>query len=185
VSVKAFWHTLGRHADGPLPPGERLVIEERSHWIVLSGVLLQTLVIVIAVFLLSLLVGGASWGLQSLLWCIALVAVLRFAGKVLEWWNGIIIVTDKRFMVSNGIIKRKNSMMPVRMVTGHSFYRSVPGRLVGYGTVKLESAGQKHELEAIEYLPRPEELFPLIDNLVFSEGKPLFQPHPPSQPPYF
>ena len=57
------------------------------------------------------------------------------------------------------------------MVTDMTFDRTMLGFLFGYGTIKLESAGQKHELEAIEYLPRRKELFPLISDLVFSVKK--------------
>src|SRR6476620_8976586 len=69
--------------------------------------LLITFGIVLGAYLLSRLVGGVAGGLwlvQSLLWYIAVGALLRFAWQVLEWWVEVIIVTDKRFMVTSGII---------------------------------------------------------------------------------
>lgn len=166
---------FGQHPNVLLHPSvERRVIRVRRHWAVLIKVLLQTVLIVGGAFLVSWGLGKVSDGLwlpQSLLWYVAVAAVLRFSWHVLEWWHEVIIVTDKRFMVTSGIIETKNSMMPITKVTDMSFMRPVPGQLLGYGTLRVESAGQKQDLEKIEYLPRPEEVFHAISELIFGEKK--------------
>jgi PH (Pleckstrin Homology) domain-containing protein len=105
---------IGRHSDVLLNPSmERRVIRVRR-WAVL----------------LSVLVGGIA-GLrlvQSLLWYIAVGALVRLAWKVLDWWHELLVVTDKRFMVTSGIIQTKNSMMPITKVTDMSFIRPFLGR---------------------------------------------------------
>jgi hypothetical protein len=154
------------------PAVERRVIRVRRHWAMLLGVLLQTVGIIIGVYLLSRLVTGVAgglWVVQSLLWYVAVAALLRFAWKVLEWWTEVVIVTDKRFMITSGIIETKNSMMPIAKVTDMSFMRPFLGQLLGYGTLRVESAGQKQDLEKIEYLPQPEEVFMAISALIFGE----------------
>ncbi len=133
------------------------MIRVRRHWAVLLKDLLITFGIVLGAYLLSRLVGGVAGGLwlvQSLLWYIAVGALLRFAWQVLEWWVEVIIVTDKRFMVTSGIIETKNSMMPITKVTDMSFMRPFFGQILGYGTLRIESAGQKQDLEWIYFLPR-------------------------------
>jgi uncharacterized membrane protein YdbT with pleckstrin-like domain len=164
---------FGRHSPVLLNPAvERRVIRVRRHWAVLLKVLLQTVGIVIGAFLLSRLISRVSdglWLVQSLLWYLAVAAVLRFAWRVLEWWIELITVTDKRFMITSGIIETKNSMMPITKVTDLSFMRPFFGQLLGYGTLRVESAGQKQDLERIEYLPRPEEVFLAISELIFGE----------------
>jgi hypothetical protein len=166
---------IGRQSNVLLNPAvERRVIRVRRHWAVLIKPLLQTIGIVIVAFLLSKLLGEAGsglWLLQSLLWYIAVAALIRYAWKVLEWWVEIVIVTDKRFMVTSGIIETKNSMMPITKVTDMSFMRPVIGQVLGYGTLRIESAGQKQDLERIEYLPRPEEVFLAISELIFGDKK--------------
>ncbi len=150
------------------------MIRVRRHWAVLLKVLAQTVLIVIGAFLVSRVLSSVSdglWLLQSLLWYIAVAAVLRFAWNVLEWWHEVIIVTDKRFMVTSGIIETKNSMMPITKVTDMSFMRPVIGQVLGYGTLRVESAGQKQDLETIQFLPRPEEVFHAISELIFGEKK--------------
>jgi uncharacterized membrane protein YdbT with pleckstrin-like domain len=106
---------------------ERRVIRVRRHWAMLLPVLLQTVGIVLGVFLLSLLVAGVPglWLVQSLLWYVAVGAVIRLAWKVLHWRHEVLIITDKRFMINSGIIKTKNSMMPITKVTDMSYLRAL------------------------------------------------------------
>lgn len=164
--MHAFWHGFGHHLDKSLLKEERLVIRERRHWVVLLPVLLPTVGIVIAAFLLPLLASDTPQReIQWFLWCVALAAVLHFAWKVLDWWNEIIYFTDMRIMVGKGIISRKNFFMLIDNVVDHTLHRPVLGRILGYGAIRLESAGKKPDLETIKYLPRPEELFPKISEL--------------------
>jgi membrane protein YdbS with pleckstrin-like domain len=149
------------------PGVERPVIRTHQHWAVLLTVLLQTVGVLIATFLLSRLVHGMAdglWQLQLLIWLIALVAALRFAWKVLKWWNEIIIVTDKRLMVNSGILVKKSYIIPINRVTDMTFLRPLLGRVLNYGTLSVESAGRRHGLEKIEYLP--EEVFREISHLL-------------------
>ncbi|MBV8992588.1 MAG: PH domain-containing protein [Pseudonocardiales bacterium] len=166
---------IGRQSNVLLNPAvERRVIRVRRHWAVLIVALLQTIGVVVVAFALSKLLSGwfgDLWLLQSLLWYTAVAALIRYAWKALEWWVEIIIVTDKRFMVTSGIIETKNSMMPITKVTDMSFLRPVLGQVLGYGTLRIESAGQKQDLEYIKYLPEPEEVFLAISELIFGDKK--------------
>ena len=174
---------LGRHPNEYLIPTERRVIRVRRHWASLLRVLAETFAVVIVAFVLSQLLGGDDlWLLQSVLWYLAVFAVLRFAWKVLEWWVELIVITDKRFLITSGIIVTKISMMPITKVTDMSYLRSFAGRLLGYGTLRVESAGQKQDLERVSYLPKPEATFDAISELIFGEKKqarPALRPPPP------
>lgn len=153
---------------------ERRVIRVRRHWAVLLRPLLKTLGIVIAVCVLSSLVdrvGQNLWLVQSVLWYAAVGALLYLGWKVLEWWVELIIVTDKRFMITSGIIQTQNSMIPITKVTDMTFQRPFVGQLLGYGTLRVESAGQKQDLQMIRYVPRPEEVFQAISELIFGDKK--------------
>jgi hypothetical protein len=61
------------------------------------------------------------------------------------------------------------AMMPVSKITDMTYERTLFGRMLGYGTLILESAGQIQALNRIEFLPRPEEVFDAISELVFGE----------------
>lgn len=161
-----------RDPDEYLLPSERRVIRVRRHWFVLTPVLLQTVVILVAAIGISTLLRGMgtdAWLVQTVLWYAALIAVGRFAYHVLEWWVERVVVTDKRFMITSGIIETKISLMPITKVTDMSYTRPVIGRILGYGTLRVESAGQKQDLEKIDYLPQPETVYDGISELIFGE----------------
>ena len=158
---------LGKHPYEYLldPTVERRVIRVRRHWASLLTVLLQTFGVVVVAFVLSQLVSGDLWVVQSVLWYLAVAAVLRLVWRALEWWTELIIVTDKRFMITSGLIMTKISMTPITKVTDLSYLRTAGGRLFGYGTLRVELAGQKQDLEKVEYLPKPEAVFDAISDL--------------------
>jgi uncharacterized membrane protein YdbT with pleckstrin-like domain len=153
------------------PTVERRVIRVRRHWASLLAVLLQTFGVVVVAFVASQLVSDDLWIVQTVLWYLAIAALVRFVWKALEWWIELIIVTDKRFMISSGLVVTKISMMPITKVTDMSYLRTAGGRLLGYGTLRVESAGQKQDLEKVEYLPKPEAVFDAISELIFGEKK--------------
>lgn len=161
-----------RDPDEYLLPTERRVIRVRRHWVSLTKVLLQTVGILIVAFALSYALTAAGegvWMVQTILWYAALLTVGRFAYKALEWWVERVVVTDKRFMITSGIIETKISLMPITKVTDMSYTRPIIGRLLGYGTLRVESAGQKQDLEKIDHLPRPETVYDAISELIFGE----------------
>jgi hypothetical protein len=57
------------------------------------------------------------------------------------WWIERIVITDKRVMLAQGFFVHKIAMMPLTKVTDLTFERSIRGRLLGYGTLIVESAG--------------------------------------------
>jgi uncharacterized membrane protein YdbT with pleckstrin-like domain len=163
-----------RDPDEYLLPTERRVIRLRRHWAVVLPYMIQTLLALIIAFGLSYVLDSSDqlvWLAQNVLWYVALIALVRFAFYLVEWWVERIVVTDKRFMMTSGIFVTKVAMMPVSKITDMTYERSVIGRMLGYGTLDVESAGQIQALKRVEFIPRPEEVFDAISGLVFGEEK--------------
>lgn len=161
-----------RDPDEYLLSTERRVIRLRRHWAVVLPYLIQTLLALILAFTLSLFLGSSGeyvWLVQNVLWYVALFALLRFTFYLVEWWVERIVITDKRAMLTSGIFTTKVAMMPVSKITDMTYQRTIIGRMLGYGTLILESAGQIQALNRIEFLPRPEEVFDAISGLVFGD----------------
>jgi uncharacterized membrane protein YdbT with pleckstrin-like domain len=157
-----------REVDEYLLPTERRVIRVRKHWaFMLKDLSLTSLV------LLALVIGERmlpdSILIDNLAWYLALVVVLRFTVHTILWWIERIVITDKRVMLAEGIITHKVGMMPLGKVTDLTFERTLDGRMFGYGTIIVESAGQIQALNRIDYLPRPEEIYEALSELVFGE----------------
>lgn len=163
-----------RNPDDYLLSTERRVIRVRRHWANLLPRLGQTVAaLVVAIVLSSFFDEDSAWLVHSLLWYAAFFAVLRFAFQVLEWWVERIVVTDKRLMLTNGIVVTNVAMMPITKVTDLTYRRPIVGRMLGYGTLVVESAGQIQALNQVTFLPRPEEVYDAISELVFGEkGQP-------------
>ncbi len=159
-----------REVDEYVLPTERRVIRFRRHWAVIVGQVLQAVVLFVL-----LAVGAAFLGdnvvLDNLFWYGALLVLLKTSYKVSEWWVEKVVMTDKRVMLAEGVFTQKVGMMPLGKVTDLTFERTLNGRMMGYGTMIIESAGQIQALNRIDFLPDPEEVYEAISELVFGEKR--------------
>ena len=78
---------------------------------------------------------------------------------LVDWAVDYFVVTSHRFILTSGLFNRKVAMMPLVKVTDMTFQRSFLGRILGYGTFILESAGQDQALSTVDYIPYPEQLY--------------------------
>ena len=60
--------------------------------------------------------------------------------------------------------------VPLSKVTHTDFRRSLPGRILGYGTLSLDSPGSYNGLRELTSIPKPDELYRLIMSLVSGSG---------------
>jgi hypothetical protein len=152
-----------RDVDEYLLPTERRVIRVRQHWAVMLKDILGTVL-----FLLLMVVAQRHLPpgvlVDNLTFYVSLVAVARFTVLVILWWIERIVITDKRVMLAQGFIVARIAMMPLSKVTDLTFQRSLHGRLLGYGALIVESAGQIQALNRIDYIPRPEEIYEALSN---------------------
>jgi uncharacterized membrane protein YdbT with pleckstrin-like domain len=160
-----------RDPDEYLLPTERRVIRVRRHWSFVAWDVFEAAALLAVAVMVSYLLPVDSGIFQNILWYAALLVVLRFAYVVVDWWVERIVVTDKRFMLITGVFTTRVAMMPISKVTDLTYERSATGRLFGFGTLVVESAGQIQALNRIEYLPRPERVYDAISELVFGDKK--------------
>jgi uncharacterized membrane protein YdbT with pleckstrin-like domain len=158
-----------RDPDEYLLDTERRVIRIRRHWAVLLWDTFEAAALLAVCVLVSYLLPPALYIGQNILWYVALLVVLRFAYVVMEWWVERLVVTDKRFVMTTGVFTTKVLMMPISKVTDLSYVRTATGRMMGYGTMVVESAGQIQALNKIDFLPKPEEFYDTISELVFGD----------------
>jgi membrane protein YdbS with pleckstrin-like domain len=158
-----------RDSDEYLLDSERRVIRVRLHWASLAWEIFETIALLAVAVMVSYLLPPSLWLVQNILWYAALFVLLRFAYQVVSWWVERIVVTDKRMMKTTGIITTKVLMMPIGKVTDLTYERPFVGRIFGYGTMIVESAGQIQALNRLEYLPRAEQVYDAISELVFGD----------------
>jgi uncharacterized membrane protein YdbT with pleckstrin-like domain len=151
-----------------LAPGEKVVLVCRRHPIVLAKAFV--------VWLGTLLVlGFVSFVLTQsdpiplvdtiALWA-SLAMTLYLAFKWLHWWMDRYVITSERVLLVEGIFAIKVSAVSLSRVTETSFSRSLWGRLLGYGDLKLDSPGEQLGLATLKQLPKPEAIYRLVASLL-------------------
>ena len=143
----------------------------RRHWSYLIWDVLEAAALLAGFMMISYLLPSNAGVIQNVLWYGGLLVLLRLAYFIIEWWVERIVVTDKRFMLTSGVFETKVAMMPISKVTDLTYERTVGGRMFGYGTLIVESAGQIQALNRLEFLPDPEEVYDAISELTFGDKK--------------
>jgi uncharacterized membrane protein YdbT with pleckstrin-like domain len=161
---------LGLEIDEYILPTERRILRVRAHWFLLLRDIAESGLAMVALILLQNYL-PSSTVVNTLTWYGGVVVVARLTILVIDWWVERIVITDQRVMMSTGIITQRLAMMPLRKVTDLTFQQTVLGRMLGYGTMVVESAGQIQALNRIEYMPKPDEIYEALTEMIFGEKK--------------
>ena len=161
---------LGLEIDEYILPTERRILRVRAHWFLLLRDIAESVLAMVALILLQSYLPSSTM-VNTLTWYGGVVVVARLTILVIDWWVERIVITDQRVMMSTGIITQRLAMMPLRKVTDLTFQQTVLGRMLGYGTMVVESAGQIQALNRIEYMPKPDEIYEALTEMIFGEKK--------------
>jgi membrane protein YdbS with pleckstrin-like domain len=178
-----------------LLPSEVCVSAARRHW----ALLLPQGSVIAATWILWALILDASAGafIQTIAAFFYVFSAVWFGWLVGEWRIEQFVVTDKRVLLISGLLYRKLAVMPLAKVTDLTYERTPLGRVLGYGTFIMESAGQDQALSKVEFLARPDQLYRALTQELFGPGgrddgdgmtpkirrpKPPRRPTPPTPP---
>jgi uncharacterized membrane protein YdbT with pleckstrin-like domain len=150
-----------------LLPREVQVATVRQHPAVLLAVGAQTLAGLLVAGVLSVTIVRGVHLILAIIWIAWVVLLLRLIWKAINWAVDYFVITTERLLLTTGLLTRKVAMMPLSKVTDMSFRRSFGGRLLGYGELIVESAGQNQALDHVEYIPYPEQLYLLVCGMLF------------------
>lgn len=154
-----------------LLPHEHQVITVRKH----PAVLIGPIAITLGAILISIVLGSTvllhTHNAALVLLVICLIALAYLGFRVWEWSEDYFVVTSDRMLEAKGVFTRQIGMMPLVKVTDMTFERSALGRLLGYGTFILESAGQDQALSRVDHIPYPEQLYLEVCALLFKPSK--------------
>jgi membrane protein YdbS with pleckstrin-like domain len=151
-----------------LLPHERRVITVRLHPAILIRPVAETLGGLALAGLISTIVHLDSTVLL-VVWLLWLILVIRLLFKIYAWLEDYFVVTSARLLLATGVFKKTVNMMPLTKVTDLRFERSPTGRLLGFGTFIVESAGQEQALHKVDHLPYPEQLYIEVCGLIFKD----------------
>ena len=140
--------------------GERVVTAVHQHWAKVAEPVATTLASLVLVLWLDAVIPASTGHLADVIWWLWLVVVVRAVWLLLGWRHDWFVATDKRLILTYGLLTQKVAMMPLSKVTDMSYNRSPLGRLFGFGTFIMESAGQEQALNRVNWVPDPDQHLP-------------------------
>ncbi len=147
-----------------LDEGEDVVVDLRPHWSFLAGPLAFTLAAMAGALAGFVLPAVPGWGLEAL-GVVVLAGVAWVAARYARWATTSFVVTNERVICSRGVLVRQGREIPLSRVADLS-YRQTPGeRLVGCGTITIESGGERGQA-VMARVPRPAAVQRLISTQV-------------------
>jgi uncharacterized membrane protein YdbT with pleckstrin-like domain len=149
-----------------LSDDEEVVLETHPHWKMLVFPVLELLVILaLAGFLLAVV--DDDIGRYVILGVSAVLLIWLFVVPLLRWRTTLFVITDRRVVVRSGILSRTGRDIPLTRVNDVTFQHNLLERILGCGTLVVESAGERGqvELDDIPHVERVQRtLYELVEN---------------------
>jgi uncharacterized membrane protein YdbT with pleckstrin-like domain len=176
---------------GLLGSDEELILDLHPHWLALIRPVITTALIFVAMGVALAYV--PSWSFAG--WIklgIVVLALALFFGKpvprVVAWLTSQFVVTTGRVIHRSGLLSKRSMEIPLESITDVRFDQGVLERLVGAGSLILESPGEYGE-ERFSHVARPERVRRTIYELTEENRRkmapvtPLTPVPPPSRAP--
>jgi membrane protein YdbS with pleckstrin-like domain len=161
----------GMGGDRSLVVGEQSVELLHPHWKTLVGPVLTGIVIVAALLVAEVLIpSGRDAAVERLAAAVVAIVVLMWGltFPVLRWRTTRYELTTRRMRLRTGVIARTGSDIPLSRITDVSFRKSPLDRLLGCGTLVVESAGEHAEI-VLPKVPHVERVSATLFQLVEDE----------------
>src|SRR5437763_5508860 len=130
-----------------LTSDERVLLHLHPHWKALVRPFLVTVVLVAAVVAVAVFL--PSWGSVGLGVVGGVALILFFWLAVwpwLKWRTTHYVFTNERVILREGVFSRDGRDIPLGRVNDVSFSHNLMGRMMGYGTLTIESAGERGQV---------------------------------------
>ena len=137
--------------DSLLADGETIVFTAHSHWKKLVLPVLVTLVVLAAAVLalIELVPDAQTQAWQR--WAVLAVAGLLVLGfgvwPLLVWLSSTDTLTTRRLIGRRGVLSREGKDIPIDRVHAVSYRRSLLDRILGSGTLVVQTAGDNSDVE--------------------------------------
>lgn len=130
-----------KYPESLLSDGEEVLHAFRPHWKSLVIPALWTVLVIVGLVLVPRLpdetwLRGAVLGVLLLGWIV--VAVI----PAVRWWFTQFVLTDERLVLRKGIIARSGVEIPLEVINDVIFSQTILERLLGFGDLIVESAGE-------------------------------------------
>ncbi len=141
-----------------LTDNEELILDLRPHWIALTGPVLVTLAVLVGWGMTWLWTGKTGVG-PGLRWAglgIGLVILVAYPlRRFIDWVTDNFVVTTDRLIHRSGLIAKNSMEIPLEAINDVRFRQSIIDRVVGAGTLVIQSASEQGR-EEFRFIRDPE-----------------------------
>jgi uncharacterized membrane protein YdbT with pleckstrin-like domain len=149
-----------------LNAGEEIVLETRPNWSLMAGpVLLGVLVLAALVVILVLTANKLPVWVGVVLLAVFLLDIGYVLARYIIWRATLLVITSDRVIYRTGVVTRRGREIPMNRVQDVSFSQSLFERMVGAGSLTVESAGE-HGQEPFPDIAHPEKVQSTINRLL-------------------
>ncbi len=97
----------------------------------------------------------------GLAWTLLVITLIAAILAQFYRWSSRFILTDRRVVLKNGILRQRSTEFPLRNVESVLVELPIVGRLFNYGTLTVRGFGGSRD--SIKRVPRPERVRELIE----------------------
>ena len=134
------------YADSLLSTGERILMRERQHWLVLLWGARLSIVSIVAAFLVLVLgqsATGAFYSLLSLLTAVLFLGGLAFLlWATLRYLNQEYILTNRRVIEVQGVMNKRSTDSSLEKINDAILSQPIFGRIFGFGDLEVLTASE-------------------------------------------
>ena len=154
--------------DESLAQGEEVKLHLHPHWIVMAPPLFWTVVAVAGVVAGAIFLPTSQAGTVGLV-AIGAVALVLFVwlafAPFVVWRSTHYVFTTKQVMFREGVFSREERGIPLNKVNDVKSNQSIFERVIGSGTLTVESAGE-HGQSVLDNIPRVIRVMNVLKELV-------------------
>jgi membrane protein YdbS with pleckstrin-like domain len=155
---------------------EYVVVSTRTHWKALIGPVFLLLVVAgLGGFLAAIVPAGSlQTAARIAILAVGVVVLAMFALRpFLDWFFSTYTITNRRLITRHGVLTRTGRDIPLMRINDVSYEHGLVDRLLGCGTLHIESAGERGQV-VLPDVPHVEHVHLQMSDLLFGgpDGKP-------------
>lgn len=155
-----------------LDDGEEVELDLHPHW---RGLVLPAVLVPVVVgagsYGAAVVSGSAALPVRVAILAVGLLLLILYSlRRFLTWVSTQYVVTTHRVAVRSGVVSRSGRDVPLSRINDVTFHHSLVERLFGSGTLTIESAGERGQVE-LEDVPHVETVQRMIYQLVESDDE--------------
>jgi uncharacterized membrane protein YdbT with pleckstrin-like domain len=155
-----------------LADNETIDTQLRTHWKALVGPVIALLVVVpLTTFIMARIPDSSNRTVIRLVVLVIGVVALIWLSLLpfLRWWTTVYVLTTHRLILRQGLIARSGRDIPLARINDISFSHTAIERVLGCGTLVVESAGERGQLTLTD-IPHVEQIQRRLYELVEADA---------------